>query len=125
MRILIVEDNELNRDALARRLRRRGYDVLLATDGTEGLALAASAAPRQILMDLGLPDIDGCECTRRLKADVRTRAIPVVALTAHAMTGDRERALMAGCNDFDTTPINFESLLEKVERLLGPTSPAM
>lgn len=119
-RILIVEDNEMNRDALSRRLRRQGYEVLIATAGLEGLRVASDARPDLILMDLGMPDIDGWECTKRLKAEVVTSAIPVIALTAHAMTGDRQKALDAGCDDFDTKPIDFAGLLEKMNRLLGP-----
>ena len=121
-RILIVEDNEMNRDVLSRRLVRRGYDVLLATDGAHGLAMAAMHGPDLILMDLGLPEIDGWECTRRLKADDTTRHIPVIALTAHAMVGDRQRALDAGCDEFDTKPIDFVGLLNKMDRLLEPRS---
>jgi len=117
-RILIVEDNELNRDALSRRLIRRGYQVLLAADGIHGLELAAAERPDLILMDLGLPGIDGWECTRRLKADAATSRIPVVALSAHAMVGDRETALRAGCDEFDTKPIAFDGLLDKIARLL-------
>jgi two-component system cell cycle response regulator DivK len=119
-RILIVEDNEMNRDVLSRRLARRGYDVLLATDGPHGLAMAAMHGPDLILMDLGLPEIDGWECTRRLKADETTKHIPVIALTAHAMVGDRQRALEAGCDEFDTKPIDFVGLLNKMDRLLEP-----
>jgi two-component system, cell cycle response regulator DivK len=121
-RILIVEDNEMNRDVLSRRLARRGYDVLLATDGPHGLAMAAMHGPDLILMDLGLPEIDGWECTRRLKADEMTKHIPVIALTAHAMVGDRQRALEAGCDEFDTKPIDFVGLLNKMDRLLEPSS---
>lgn len=121
-RILIVEDNEMNRDVLSRRLARRGYDVLLATDGPHGLAMAAMHGPDLILMDLGLPEIDGWECTRRLKADDTTKHIPVIALTAHAMVGDRQRALEAGCDEFDTKPIDFVGLLNKMDRLLEPRS---
>ena len=121
-RILIVEDNEMNRDVLSRRLVRRGYDVLLATDGAHGLAMAAMHGPDLILMDLGLPEIDGWECTRRLKADDTTKHIPVIALTAHAMVGDRQRALEAGCDEFDTKPIDFVGLLNKMDRLLEPRS---
>jgi len=117
-RILIVEDNEMNRDVLSRRLQSRGFDVRVACDGMQGLELAASAAPDLILMDLGLPEIDGCECVRRLRAGDRTAAIPVIALTAHAMAGDRERALAAGCNDFGTKPIDFAGLLIKMSNLL-------
>jgi CheY-like chemotaxis protein len=121
-RILIVEDNEMNRDVLSRRLARRGYDVILATDGPHGLAMAAMHGPDLILMDLGLPEIDGWECTRRLKADETTKHIPVIALTAHAMVGDRQRALEAGCDEFDTKPIDFVGLLNKMDRLLEPSS---
>jgi two-component system cell cycle response regulator DivK len=121
-RILIVEDNELNRDALSRRLMRRGYEVLLAADGVSGLTLANTHDPDLILMDLGLPEIDGWECTRRLKADAATARIPVVALSAHAMVGDRETALRAGCDEFDTKPIAFTSLLNKIDRLLADRS---
>jgi CheY-like chemotaxis protein len=118
-RILIVEDNDLNRDALSRRLMRRGYSVVHAADGSRGLALAHTEQPDLILMDLGLPDIDGWECTRRLKAAAATCGIPVIALSAHAMTGDRERALEAGCDEFDAKPIDVAVLLEKMSRLLS------
>ena len=117
-KILIVEDNEMNRDVLSRRLARRGYDVRLAETGPLGLALAKSYAPDLILMDLGLPEVDGWECTRLLKADAATHNIPIIALTAHAMVGEREKALRAGCDDFDTKPIDFTGLLSKLERLL-------
>jgi CheY-like chemotaxis protein len=117
-KILLVEDNELNRDMLSRRLIRRGYEVVMAVDGVEALSRAASDRPDLILMDMSLPMIDGWEATRRLKADSSLRAIPVIALTAHAMAGDRERALEAGCNEFDTKPIEFERLLGKMEQLL-------
>jgi CheY-like chemotaxis protein len=116
-RILIVEDNEMNRDVLSRHLKRRGYDVVLATDGSLGLAAAETHTPDLILMDLGLPDIDGWECTRRLKANHATRGIPVIALSAHAMVGDRERAMEVGCDDFDSKPIDLASLLQKMTRL--------
>jgi len=118
-RILIVEDNDLNRDVLSRRLGRRGYDVLQAADGLGGLALARSAQPDLILLDLGMPAIDGWECARRLKSEAGTATIPIIALTAHAMLGDRQKALDAGCDDFDTKPIDFEGLLEKMTRLLS------
>jgi two-component system, cell cycle response regulator DivK len=118
-RILIVEDNEMNRDVLSRRLRRHGYEVLIATAGLEGLRAASDARPDLILMDLGMPGIDGWECTKRLKAEVVTSTIPIIALTAHAMTGDRQKALDAGCDDFDTKPIDFAGLLDKMNRLLG------
>ena len=120
--ILIVEDNEMNRDALSRRLVRRGYDVMLAGDGQYGIELAEVSQPDLILMDLGMPSIDGWECTRRLKSRPATRHIPVIALTAHAMVGSREKAIEAGCDDFDTKPIEFNGLLEKIERLLGVTA---
>jgi CheY-like chemotaxis protein len=121
-RILIVEDNELNRDVLSRRLSTRGYDVLVAIDGLQGLALASACQPDLILMDLGLPEIDGWECVRRLRANPSTQMIPVVALTAHALTGDRERALDAGCDEFDTKPIDFAGLLIKMKKLLDRSS---
>ena len=117
-RILIVEDNEMNRDVLSRRLRRQGYEVLIATAGLDGLRLAYEARPDLILMDLGMPDIDGWECAKRLKAEAVTSAIPIIALTAHAMLDDRQKALDAGCDDFDTKPIDFSGLLEKMTRLL-------
>jgi CheY-like chemotaxis protein len=116
--VLIVEDNEPSRDALARRLNRRGYTVIAAVDGHEGVSLARSARPDLILMDLGLPGIDGWEATTRLKTDRDTRHIPVIVLSAHAMTTDRNVALAAGADDFDTKPVDFERLLEKVEALL-------
>jgi CheY-like chemotaxis protein len=117
-RILIVEDNELNRDVLSRRLVRRGFDVMVAFDGPQGIEMAQQHAPNLILMDLGLPQIDGWECARQLKADASTERIPIIALSAHAMIGDRQRALQAGCNEFDTKPIDFAGLLTKIERLL-------
>jgi two-component system cell cycle response regulator DivK len=119
-RILIIEDNELNRDVLSRRLMRRGYDVLLAKDGSDGLAMAEMHAPDLILMDLGLPEIDGWECARRLKTSVSTRAIPIIALSAHAMVGNRQKALDAGCDEFDTKPIDFAALLTKMDRVMAP-----
>jgi CheY-like chemotaxis protein len=118
-RLLLVEDNEMNRDMLSRRLQRRGYEVVVAVDGEEGLAMARTESPALVLMDMSLPGLDGWEVTRRLKAEPATRAIPVIALTAHAMTGDREKALAAGCDDFDTKPVEFARLLEKIETLLG------
>jgi CheY-like chemotaxis protein len=118
-RILLVEDNEMNRDMLSRRLQRRGYEVLTAVDGETGLALTRSESPALVLMDMSLPGIDGWEATRQLKADPATRAIPVIALTAHAMAGDREQALAAGCDDFDIKPIDLDRLLSKIEALLG------
>ncbi len=109
----------MNRDVLSRRLRRQGFDVLIATAGLDGLRMASEARPDLILMDLGMPDIDGWECAKRLKAEVATSDIPIIALTAHAMLDDRQKALDAGCDDFDTKPINFSGLLEKMNRLLG------
>ena len=118
-RILLVEDEEMNRDSLARLLRRRGYEVLIAVDGEQGIALAGTEAPDLILMDMSLPVLDGWEATRRLKATPETRAIPVVALTAHAMATHRDQALAAGCDDYDTKPIDLARLLPKIEGLLG------
>ena len=116
--ILIVEDNELNREMLSRRLERRGYAVLLATDGAEGIAAASASSPDLILMDMSLPVVDGWEATRRLKGDERLKHIPVIALTAHAMANDRDKALQAGCDDYDTKPIELPRLLGKIEALL-------
>jgi two-component system cell cycle response regulator DivK len=118
-KILLVEDNEMNRDMLSRRLQRRGHEVLTAVDGESGLAVTRSELPALILMDMSLPGIDGWEATRQLKADPTTRAIPVIALTAHAMAGDREKSLAAGCDDFDTKPIDLDRLLAKIAALLG------
>lgn len=126
-KILLVEDNEMNRDMLSRRLTRRGYEVVIAVDGQEGLNLATSAAPDLILMDMSLPIIDGWEATRRIKADAAIAAIPVIALTAHAMSGDREQALGAGCDDYDTKPIELDRLLGKISEQLtrvGKSAPA-
>ena len=117
-RLLLVEDNEMNRDMLSRRLQRKGYSVLIAHDGEQGLSLACSEIPDLILMDISLPFMDGCEVTRRLKANTRTRHIPVIALTAHALLTDRAKAFDAGCDDYDTNPIEFGRLSEKIERLL-------
>ena len=117
-RILLVEDNEMNRDMLSRRLQRKGYSVLIAVDGEQGLATAYSEMPDLILMDISLPFIDGYEVTRRLKANPRTRHIPVIALTAHALLTDRDKAMKAGCNDYDTKPVDFARLTEKIETLL-------
>ncbi len=121
--ILLVEDNELNRDMLSRRLVRKGYDVLIAEDGAKGLSAASDSNPDLILMDMSLPVIDGWEATRRLKAEPKTQAIPVIALTAHAMSSDREKAVAAGCDDYDTKPVELERLLAKIERLLQAASP--
>ena len=118
-KILLVEDNEMNRDMLSRRLTRRGYDVVMAVDGAEGVRMAATERPTIILMDMSLPGLDGWEATRQLKAAPATRAIPIIALTAHAMSGDREKALQAGCDDFDTKPVDLPRLLAKIEALLG------
>ena len=121
-RILLVEDNEMNRDMLSRRLVRRGYEVTIALDGEQGLALAAAEKPALILMDMSLPGIDGWEATRRLKADPAMCTTPIIALTAHAMSGDRDKALAAGCDDFDTKPIDLDRLLPKIHALLAATS---
>jgi CheY-like chemotaxis protein len=117
-KILLVEDSEMNRDMLARRLARRGYEVVTAVDGGQGVTLAQTEAPDLILMDMNLPVLDGSDATRQLKAASATRSIPVIALTAHAMAGDREKALEAGCDDYDTKPIELERLLGKIEALL-------
>ncbi|MEI6043862.1 MAG: response regulator [Chloroflexota bacterium] len=117
-KILIVEDNEMNRDMLSRRLERKGYKVVMAVDGGQGVAMAQSEAPDLILMDMSLPVLDGWEATRQLKAAPETRSIPVIALTAHAMSGDREKALAAGCDDYDTKPIELTRLLGKMESML-------
>ncbi len=118
IRILLVEDNELNRDMLSRRLIRRGYEVAIAVDGQEGIDMARQLTPDLVLMDLSLPVIDGWEAARRLKDDPGTRALPIIALTAHAMSGDREKALAAGCDDHDTKPVEFTRLIGKIEALL-------
>jgi two-component system cell cycle response regulator DivK len=118
-KILLIEDNELNRDMLSRRLQKRGYEVVTAVDGETGIAMAQAEAPALILMDVTLPGIDGLEATRRLKAAPQTRHIPIVALTAHTMASDRDTALAAGCDDFDTKPIELPRLLEKIESLLS------
>ena len=117
--ILLVEDNEMNRDMLSRRLERRGYTVILAVDGQEGVDRAAAEQPDLVIMDMSLPVLDGWEATKALKAAASTAAIPVIALTAHAMAGDRERAIDTGCDDFDTKPVDFPRLLAKIEALLG------
>lgn len=118
-RILLVEDNEMNRDMLSRRLARKKYEVVIAVDGGEGVEMASSESPDLILMDMSLPVLDGWEATRRIKTDPRTMKIPVIALTAHAMSGDREKALEAGCDDYDTKPIELPRLLGKMEALLS------
>jgi two-component system, cell cycle response regulator DivK len=117
-KILLVEDNEMNRDMLSRRLIRSGYEVVLAVDGAQGVAMAASDSPDIVLMDMSLPVLDGWEATRRLKADPATRSLPVIALTAHAMAGDEKKAREAGCDDFDTKPVEYARLLSKIEGLL-------
>lgn len=117
-KILLVEDNEMNRDMLSRRLQRRGYEVVLAVDGPSGVKMAQTESPDLVLMDMSLPVLDGWEATRRLKTDAVTKHIPVIALTAHAMSGDREKALEAGCDDYDTKPVELPRLLGKIEALL-------
>ena len=119
MKILLVEDNEMNRDMLSRRLTRLGYNMLLAADGEEGRQLAEAEQPDLILMDMSLPVVDGWEITRRLKAAPKTQSIPIVALTAHAMAGDREKALDAGCDDYDTKPVELPRLIGKIQTLLN------
>jgi CheY-like chemotaxis protein len=123
-KILLVEDNEMNRDMLSRRLERRGYEVVIAVDGQQGVDLAQATSPDLILMDMSLPVIDGWEATRQLKSMERMKNVPIIALTAHAMSGDREKALEAGCNDYDTKPIELPRLLGKIEALLGTKPPA-
>ena len=123
-KILLVEDNEMNRDMLSRRLVRNGFEVVMATDGQKGVEMAGEEAPDLILMDISLPVIDGWEATRRIKGDPGTGAIPVIALTAHAMTQDREKAFAVGCDDFDTKPVELPRLLEKIRALLDKVRPA-
>ena len=122
-KILLVEDNEMNRDMLSRRLERRGYELLIAVDGSEGLALAREQHPDVILLDMSLPVVDGWTAARQLKADATTGAIPIIALTAHAMAGDREKAIEAGCDDYDSKPVEFARLLEKIEHFLQGQAP--
>jgi CheY-like chemotaxis protein len=117
-RILVVEDNEENRDALSRRLQRRGFEVIIAVDGVAGVASAKAEKPDLVLMDMNMPELDGWEATRQIKADPALSEIPVIALTAHAMQGDRERALAAGCTDYHTKPIEFPKLLAQIESIL-------
>ena len=119
-KILLVEDNDMNRDMLSRRLTRNGYEVVIAVDGQQGVDMAVSANPDLILMDMSLPVIDGWEATRRVKANDATRGIPVIALTAHAMAGDREKAMEVGCEDYDTKPVEITRLLGKIAALLKP-----
>ena len=118
-KILLVEDNEMNRDMLSRRLTRKGFEVLIAVDGQEGVTLAGTETPDLILLDMSLPVLDGWAAARQLKADEGTRGIPIIALTAHAMAGDREKALEAGCDEYDTKPVELPRLLEKIETLLN------
>ena len=118
-RILLVEDNEMNRDMLSRRLSRKGFEVLIAVDGQQGVEKTMSESPDLVLMDMSLPVLDGWEATRRLKAANETRHIPIIALTAHAMSGDREKTLQAGCDDYDTKPIELPRLISKIEALLN------
>jgi CheY-like chemotaxis protein len=118
-KILLVEDNEMNRDMLSRRLVRKGYDVIMAVDGQQGVDMARSESPDLVLMDMSLPVMDGWEASRMLKGDEATRAIPIIALTAHAMAEDRQSALDAGCDDYDTKPVDLKRLLSKIEALLG------
>ncbi len=118
-RILLVEDNELNRDMLSRRLQRKGFEVTMALDGRQGVEMARAGGYDLILMDMSLPEIDGWEATRQLRAAPETAAVPIIALTAHAMAGDRDKALEAGCNDYDTKPIELDRLLGKMTVLLG------
>lgn len=122
-KILLVEDNPMNSDMLSRRLSRKGFEVVIAVDGEEGVRLAAEQAPALILMDMSLPKLDGWEATRQIKANPGTRAIPVIALTAHAMASDRERARSCGCDDYDVKPIDFARLLEKIQAQLRRASP--
>ena len=123
MKLLRVEDNEMNRDMLSRRLLRRGYEIVMAVDGGQGVEMAGSELPDLILMDMSLPVIDGWEATRRIKAAEATRHIPIIGLTAHAMAGDREKAIEAGCDDYDTKPVELDRLIAKIEALL-PGKPA-
>jgi len=123
-KILLVEDNETNRDMLSRRLERRGYQVAIALDGEQGVSMAGLEPPDLILMDMSLPVLDGWEAARLLKAAPETRAIPIIALTAHAMVGDREKAIESGCDDYDTKPVEFQRLLEKIETILAKGTPS-
>jgi two-component system, cell cycle response regulator DivK len=123
-KILLVEDNEMNRDMLSRRLQRKGFEVVMAEDGRQGVSVARKERPDLILMDMSLPVVDGWQAARELKADDETRHIPIIALTAHAMSGDRERAIEAGCDDYDTKPVELPRLLSKIEGVLEKKSPA-
>jgi two-component system response regulator len=119
VKILLVEDNEMNRDMLSRRLIRRGYEIVMALDGEQGVTMATTESPELILMDMSLPIIDGWTATQQIRSNPLTQNIPIIALTAHAMAGDREKAIAAGCNDYDTKPIEIKRLLTKIETLLG------
>ncbi len=118
-KILLVEDNEMNLDMLTRRLERRGFEILVAVDGAQGIEVVKQEMPDLILMDMSLPVMDGWEATRRLKADPKLRHIPIIALTAHAIAGDRERCLAAGCDEYESKPVKFPRLLEKIQLMLG------
>jgi len=124
VRILLVEDNEMNRNMLSRRLQRSGYSVVTAENGAQGLALARSETPALVLMDITLPDMDGWEVTRMLRADASTRHLPIIALTARVLISDRAKAFEVGCDDYDTKPVDFSRLVEKIENLLGKAGPA-
>ena len=121
-KILLVEDNEMNRDMLSRRLERKGYQVVIAVDGEDGVSRAKTEQPHLILMDMSLPVKDGWTATREIKSNVELKMIPIIALTAHAMAGDKDRAIEAGCDDYDTKPVEFARLLGKIEALIGPVS---
>jgi two-component system cell cycle response regulator DivK len=121
-KLLLVEDNEMNRDMLSRRLRKKGYEVVIAVDGQAGVDMAGTESPDLILLDMSLPIIDGWEVAKKLKGDLATQALPIIALTAHAMSGDREKCLEAGCDEYDTKPIEFKRLLGKIQDLLGERS---
>ena len=118
VKILLVEDNEMNRDMLSRRLVRKKFEVVIAVDGVEGVEMSISEAPNIIIMDMSLPELDGWEATRRIKANPQTKSIPVIAMTAHAMVGDQEKCLQAGCDDYDTKPVEFPRLLDKIKNLI-------
>ena len=119
VKILLVEDNEMNRDMLSRRLVRKKFEVVIAVDGVEGVEMSISEAPNIIIMDMSLPELEGWEATRRIKANPQTKSIPVIAMTAHAMTGDREKCLQAGCDDYDTKPVELSRLLDKIKNLIS------
>ena len=119
VKILLVEDNEMNRDMLSRRLVRKKFEVVIAVDGVEGVEMSISEAPNIIIMDMSLPELDGWKATRRIKANPQTKSIPVIAMTAHAMTGDREKCLQAGCDDYDTKPVELSRLLDKIKNLIS------